>query len=156
MNFPRLSRETLRQFVKVVISGGLSTLVYFAFLNLLRFGVGWSSFWSVTGAFIVATGLNYLLNRKWSFQLTDQARVAETGAFYIVSIGAWAMTVLIVQTSEHFFGPLGPLGLNVTSIFADGVIFVPKFIAFKHLVFRRSLRLQAAERASAQVPEEAT
>lgn len=104
-----LDRETIGQLFRVVISGGASTIVYFAFLNLLRFGVGWSSFWSVTGAWIVATGSNYLLNRHWSFRLKDRGTSAETGAFYIVSLGAWAATVGIVELSEHLFGPLGPL-----------------------------------------------
>jgi putative flippase GtrA len=133
-------RETILQFTKVVASGGASTFVYFAFLNLLRFGLGWTSFWSVTGAWVIATGSNYVLNRYWSFRLRGKGTAAETGAFYIVSLGAWAATVGIVQLAEARFGPLGPLGLNLTNIFADAVLLIPKFVAFRQLVFRRSLR----------------
>ena len=139
-----LTRETVIQFLKVGASGGASTLLYFAVLNLLRFGIGWPSFWSVTGAWTLATAANYWLNRHWTFRLQDKGTPTETGAFYIVSLAAWALTVGIVQLSESTFGPLGPLGLNLTNLVVDGLLLVPKFVAYRRLVFDRSLQQNQA------------
>ena len=143
-----ISAETLLQFVKVVLSGGAATVLYFALLNLVRFGVGWSSFWSVTVAFVAATLVNYLLNRRWSFRLSFKVNPCETAAFFLINMSAWAITVLIVQVSESLFGPLGPLGLNLTNLVADGILIVPKFLAYKHMVFKRSLKETATTSAT--------
>ena len=135
-----LSREAAGQFFRLGLIGGINTLVFFSLLNVFRWGVGLSSFWSVTFAFGLATALSYVLNRRWTFRLKDgYGTLKESASFYLINLAAWAVTAGMVQFGEWWFGPLDPLQLNAVSVLATIIILIPKFAGYRDVVFRQSL-----------------
>ncbi|GBD85820.1 GtrA-like protein [bacterium BMS3Abin02] len=146
-----LTRETAGQFFRLSLIGGLNTLVYFALLNILRWGVHLSSFWSVTWAFVLATALSYVLNRRWTFKIKHgRGLVRETVWFYVVNLAAWGVTVVVVKVAERLFGELGPFALNAANIVATGFILIPKFASYRDLVFGKALRHQRRDNTPAE------
>ena len=135
------TKETMGQFVRMAVIGVFNTVTYFALFNLFRFAVGWTTFWSVTAAFAVATGCSYVLNRRWTFRLgRNTGSWGESGSFYVVNALSWAATVAVVKGAELLWPGIGPLGLNLANLVATGIVLLPKFAAYRDLVFHRSLR----------------
>jgi putative flippase GtrA len=136
-----LTKEAFGQFIRLSLIGGLNTLVYFLLLNVFRWVVHVSAFWSVTFAFALATAMSYVLNRRWTFKLKDgRLSVRETAWFYLVNVIAWALTVAIVKLAESMLGELGPLALNAANIVATLIILIPKFAGYRDVVFGEALR----------------
>ncbi len=134
-----MTTETASQFVKVGTIGLLNTVVDFGLFNMLRVG-GVPRNWAITVAFAVATFVSYLLNRRWSFQLTDgKVSLRETINFYAINIVAWLVTIIIVQLADWLFGPLSLAGENVAKLAAVLVILIPKFAGYRDIVFRKAL-----------------
>jgi putative flippase GtrA len=135
------TRQAMGQFIRMGVIGVFNTLVYFALFNLFRFALDWTTFWSVTAGFAIATGCSYVLNRRWTFRLgRSTGSWGESGSFYVVNALSWAATVAVVKGAEILWPGLGPLGLNLANLVATGVVLLPKFAAYRDLVFRRSLR----------------
>ena len=135
-----VTREALGQFFRLGLIGGLNTIVYFVLLNVFFSVVGFSDFWSVTWAFVIATGLSYVLNRRWTFQIkTGNGSVRETMAFYAVNLAAWAATVGMVEFAEMIYGASTALQINLASLAAAAVILIPKFASYRDLVFKKAL-----------------
>ncbi len=133
------NRKTLGQVVRVGLIGGFNTLVYFAILNV---ALTWlTGFWSVTIAFVLATGLSYVLNRRWSFRIADGSvgNARETSKFFLVNLAAWAVTVIVLELADRKWGPLSRIGTNLASVVATGLVIIPKFAAYRDVVFKRSL-----------------
>lgn len=136
-----LTRESAGQFLRLSLIGGLNTVVYFVLLNVFRWGIDLSAFWSVTWGFILATALSYVLNRRWTFKLSEgRGTVRETVSFYLVNLAAWGATVIVVKIAQRIFGELGPLELNLANVVATGIILIPKFASYRDLVFGHALR----------------
>jgi putative flippase GtrA len=135
-----VTREARGQFLRLGLIGGLNTIVYFVLLNVLFSVVGLSDFWSVTWAFVLATGLSYVLNRRWTFQIKNgRGSLPETLVFYLVNLAAWAATVGLVELAESIFGSSTALQINLASLAATAIILVPKFASYRDLVFRKAL-----------------
>jgi len=149
-----LNRESASQFIKVGTIGLLNTVVDFSLFNLLRVG-GVSRNWAITIAFAVATFVSYLLNRRWSFQLTDgRVSLRETINFYAINIVAWLVTIGIVQIADWIFGPLSLFGENVAKIAAVVVILIPKFAGYRDIVFRRALTADGRDPVASPTAED--
>ena len=135
-----VTREALGQFFRLGLIGGLNTIVYFVLLNVF-FSVVWlSDFWSVTWAFVLATGMSYVLNRRWTFRIRQgRGSLRETVVFYAVNLAAWAATIGLVELAERIFGATTALQLNLASIVATGIILIPKFASYRDLVFKKAL-----------------
>ena len=120
------NRESAVQAIKVALVGVLNTVVSFTLFNVfLLSGLSW--FVSVTASFALTTFLSYLLNRRWTFDLTDgRVSGAETASFFAVNIAAYFATVAILWLAEALFGPLSTLGYNIAMIFAAGLLILPK------------------------------
>lgn len=141
-----VTREARGQFLRLGVIGGLNTLVYFVILNVLFSVVGLSDFWSVTGAFVLATGLSYVLNRRWTFQIKEgRGSLRETLVFYAVNLGAWAATVGLVELAERVFGTSTALQVNLASLVATAFILIPKFASYRDLVFKKALGTRTSE-----------
>jgi putative flippase GtrA len=137
------------QFFRLGLIGGLNTVVYFVLLNVLFTVVGLSDFWSVTWAFVLATALSYMLNRRWTFQIKEgRGSIRETLVFYVVNLVAWAATVGMVELAEAIFGTSTALQINLASLAATALILIPKFASYRDVVFKKALGEQKAGRLS--------
>ena len=144
-----VTREAMGQFLRLELIGGLNTVVYFVLLNVLFSVVGLSDFWSVTWAFVLATALSYMLNRRWTFQIKEgRGSIRETLVFYVVNLAAWAATVGMVELAEAIFGTSTALQINLASLAATALILIPKFASYRDVVFKKALGDQKAGRLS--------
>ncbi len=161
------TREAFAQFLKVGLVGIANTVVSFVIYNFLLVvfkatdgeSNGLKLFWAVTISFALSTFMSYLLNRRWTFQLTD-GRVSgrETVRFYLVNLVAWGLTTLFVTGADAIWGPLDRLGANVAFLTAALVIIIPKFAGYRDIVFRKAIDARAIpseERPPAEVEGDA-
>lgn len=138
-----MNLDSLRQFVRLGLVGGLNTIVDFVILNLLLLAFPderWESSVALTISYVSATAFSYVLNRRWTFQLDGAwGSRRETGAFYLVNTVALGVTLAIVEGAQLLWGPLTVLEINIAKVAAIVVILFPKFASYRDLVFRRSL-----------------
>ncbi len=127
--------------------GVLNTVDFFVLMNLLRwFDVPLIP--AVTIAFAAATFISYVLNRAWTFGLdASEGNLSETIRFYLVNLGAWAVTIGVIWSADQLFGPLSRIGENLASLVAAVVTLLPKFLSYRELVFGKAL---AAARLAAK------
>jgi len=134
------TRHALGQLGKLAIIGLVNTAVDFALFNVFRFQFDWPLAVAVSVAFVLATFVSYVLNRRWTFQLKDRwFKAGETGMFLIVNAVALAVTNGIVLGADAWFGPLGPIGANAAKVVAAAIILLPKFAGYRDVVFRRAV-----------------
>jgi putative flippase GtrA len=141
--------ESARQFLVMSLIGVVNTVVDFGLVNLFTFGLAWNVYVAVTTAFLLATLLSYVLNRRLTFGMAASGANAGEGAVFVgVNVVALGVTNAVVWVADQWVGPLDPLELNLAKIVATGLILLPKFAAFRDIVFKRAL----AEHRS-EVPE---
>lgn len=149
----------INQLVKVSIVGVANTIVSFSLFNLflgvlggtktVDEGFNWEQFWSIALSFLIATFVSYLLNRRWTFQLSGAENMRrETVHFVGINIAAWAVTQGIVGGADWLWGPLTRMEQNLYYLFASGIIILPKFAGYRDIVFRKSIDDQVAESVS--------
>ena len=139
-----LNRESASQITKVAIIGIVNTVVDFVVFNVLR-EVGIGVYAAVTAALLIATGVSYLLNRHYTFQLKDgKVSIREAVQFLVVNLIALAVTLGIVRIAQELFDPLSRLGENIAKVAAIVVILLPKFAAYRDVVFGKALADKAA------------
>jgi putative flippase GtrA len=147
-----MNRESATQITMVAIIGLINTAVDFAVFNLLRV-IAVPLYPAVAIALVIATGVSYLLNRRYTFRLDDgHVSMREAGQFLLVNLAALLVTLGIVWIAEQAFGSLSRLGENVAKIAAIVIILLPKFAAYRDVVFRRALDHRAAESRAAGEP----
>ncbi len=146
--------SAIQQLIKVGLVGVVNTVVSFTLFNILLTllggiktvdeGFNWEQFWSITISFAIATLVSYLLNRRWTFELTmagDARR--ETTHFFAINFGAMVVTQAFVGGADWLWGPLSRFGQNVAYLAAAAAIVVPKFAGYRDIVFRRAIDAKA-------------
>ncbi|MDJ0923854.1 MAG: GtrA family protein [Acidimicrobiia bacterium] len=144
----------IRQLVKVGLVGVVNTVVSFTLFNIFLSllggtkttdeGFNWEQFWSIALSFLIATFVSYMLNRRWTFELSEPGEIRrETTRFVGINIVAWAMTQMIVGGADWVWGPLTRTEQNFFYLLASGLIILPKFAGYRDIVFRRAIDAQA-------------
>jgi len=132
-------REALTQMVKLGFIGGFNTFVTLA-LSLVFRKLGILDEMSVALAWVLGTLLSYFLNRRWTFSLeTRGVNVRETSHFFVVNIVAATLTVGFVFLAGRLRGELSDAEFLGAQIVASAIIVIPKFAAYRDVVFKRSL-----------------
>jgi putative flippase GtrA len=134
-----MHREALTQMVKLGFIGGFNTFVTLA-LSLLFRKLGMVDVLAVAAAWVLGTLLSYFLNRRWTFSLDSKgANVRETSHFFVVNVVAGALTVGFVWLAGRMRGDLSDAEFLGAQILASAIIVIPKFAAYRDVVFKRSL-----------------
>ncbi|MDJ0953430.1 MAG: GtrA family protein [Acidimicrobiia bacterium] len=147
------TRTAINQLIKVSIVGVVNTIVSFTLFNVflgvlggtktVDEGFNWEQFWAIAISFLIATLVSYLLNRRWTFQLSEPGEMRrETIRFIGINIAAWAVTQGIVGGADWVWGPLTRLQQNFFYLFASGLIILPKFAGYRDIVFRKAIDAQ--------------
>ena len=140
-----MHREALTQMLKLGFIGGFNTAVTLA-LSLVFRKLGMLDEFAVALAWVLGTLLSYFLNRRWTFSLdTKGANVRETSHFFLVNVVAGALTVGFVFLAGRLRGDLSDVEFLGAQILASAVIVIPKFAAYRDVVFKHSLT-DASER----------
>ncbi|MFQ5966380.1 MAG: GtrA family protein [Acidimicrobiia bacterium] len=135
-----LNRETFWQFFRMGIVGGFNTAVGVGLFNLFSLVVGLSLFLSALWAYLIATGISYLLNRRWTFRIPGTyGGVVESVGFYVVNLISGVVQAGLVELADILWGPLNPFQANLAFLLAIGVVALPKFASYRDVVFRRSM-----------------
>ncbi len=133
-----LNRQSASQFSRLAVIGGFNTVVDFALFNLfltLRLPAALA----LALAFVLATGLSYFLNRRWTFGISGSGNWSESSSFYLVNLGALLVSEVTVLGAERLIDDINRLGYNLAKVAATAIILLPKFAAYRDVVFRRSL-----------------
>ncbi len=136
--------------MKVSIVGVANTIVSFILFNLflgllggtktVADGFNWEQFWAIALSFLIATFVSYTLNRRWTFQLSEQGDLRrETMNFVAINLVAWAVTQAIVGGADAIWGPLTRFQQNAFYLTATALIILPKFAGYRDIVFRRAI-----------------
>jgi putative flippase GtrA len=146
------NRTTAVQAVKVALVGVANTVVSITLFNVfLALGISW--FVSVSMAFVLTTFMSYVVNRRWTFDLTDgRVSTSETASFFAVNGFAYLATIGIMGFAEALFGPLDTLGYNAALAVAAGLLILPKLAGYRDVVFSRALGERAVGSAPAPAP----
>lgn len=132
--------EALGQIFRLGLIGGFNTVFTLSLSVLFRSVFSMRDEWAVTAAWIIGTLVSYALNRTWTFSLkTEGANARETLHFFGVNVVAWGLTVVIVWLAGRILGPLSNLEFILAQLVAAAIIVIPKFAAYRDVVFRRSL-----------------
>ncbi len=133
------NRASFVQAIKVGLVGVLNTVISLGLFNVFL-AMDWGWFWSLTLSFALTTFMSYLINRRWTFELTDgKVSGKETATFFGINIAAYVISAAIVGAADQLFGPLDNLGYNVALIFAAGLLILPKLAGYRDVVFSNAL-----------------
>jgi len=133
------------QFMKFILVGFLNTAVDFGILNLLmvifRVYAGWPFSLFKAISFSCAVTNSYFLNKFWTFQKEDKAKIQEFSKFLIISIIALLINVSLSSFLVNKIGPqfnISPiLWANLSAIAAVGITTLINFFGYKYLVFKK-------------------
>lgn len=132
--------EALGQMMRLGLIGGFNTAFTLGLSVLFREVFSLRDEWAVTGAWVIGTLVSYALNRTWTFSLdTDGANARETLHFFGVNVVAWGLTVTVVWIAGRMFGTLNNFEFILAQLVGTAFIVIPKFAAYRDIVFRRSL-----------------
>ncbi len=145
--------EAMVQLVKVGLVGVVNTIVSFTLFNVFLIvlggtktvdeGFNWEQFWSIALSFLIATFVSYVLNRRWTFRLSEPGETRrETANFVAINVAAWAVTQGVVGGADWLWGPLTRLEQNFFYLLAAALIIIPKFAGYRDIVFRRAIDAQ--------------
>lgn len=146
--------SAIKQLIKVSLVGVVNTILTFILFNLFLGllggtkttdeGFNWEQFWSIAFSFVIGTFVSYLLNRRWTFDLSEPGDLRrETMHFVGINVAAWAATQLIVGGADAVWGPLTRTEQNFFYLLASALIILPKFAGYRDVVFRKAIDAQA-------------
>jgi len=133
------------QFMKFILVGFLNTAVDFGILNLLmvifRVYAGWPFSLFKAISFSCAVTNSYFLNKFWTFQREDKAKIQEFSKFLVISIIAFLTNVslasFLVNKIEPQFSISPILWANLSALVAVGITILINFFGYKYLVFKK-------------------
>ena len=133
------------QFIKYGLAGAVATAIHFVIFTTLNETIlpantslesaerGWNFFWSFSIAFLLATTVAYLANRRWVFQSGRHSGLIEFGLFFLFAAAAYvlgtplgAYLVAKYPLNEYFVY----LIVVVISVLVN--FLGRKFVVFKH------------------------
>jgi len=133
-----VSKKAMGQVVKMGFIGLGNTLLYFVVFNVLR-TLGVELRPANVISFTIGTAFAYVLNRKWTFDadaVTGSLR--ETAKFFGVNLVALVITDQMIAFADRRF-ELTRIGENLVLVVASAIILLPKFAAYRDLVFGSDL-----------------
>jgi len=136
----------------------VTSIVVFALLYVIGAGHDPSTTVCSIAAFVAGAVPNWILNRRWAWQISGQvAFLREIVGYVVVSLLALvSSSVATGWTQSQVQGIPAHHGLRVLIVTASyvavqAILFVAKFVVYEHWVFSGRSRLRAAVRSRHQV-----
>jgi putative flippase GtrA len=132
-----------------------TSVVVFAVMDWLHIRTGIDS----AAAFIAGAIPNWVLNRKWAWQMDGRVEwMREIVAYTIISVLVWAASTFATGHTQnwarHHISPGDGLQVLVTTaayVVVQAVFFLVKFVIYDKWVFAGQSRVRAALRSRRQV-----
>lgn len=126
--------QSVRQFGKFILVGLASTAADWTTYFLLTHVGQVAKLLAKTCSFIVGAGTSYTLNRRWTFESTNQNVTAEFARFFMVSLIGIGLNTLIF----YLVSVRGHLSDIVGLVIATGAVTLYNFVAHKLWTFRQT------------------
>jgi putative flippase GtrA len=134
-----------REAAKFGTVGAINTVLDFAVLNALVFGLGMAPLRSKVIAAVVATTSAYLMNRHWTFRHRSRQNVhREYVLFFALNAVGLGISLLILGLVRYGFGLEGALALNLANLVALGAGTVFRFWSYRRFVWLHPEEVVAA------------
>ena len=136
------ARSTVARFARYT-AGSVIALAVSEVALVVCFATGWTTAAMASVlAFFAGAVPNYLLNRVWVWRRRGQVEVrGELVPYVAISLATLGLAALATTLAAH----LSPAGNDARTAFVAvaylltyGVLFVAKFFAYQHFVFRRA------------------
>ena len=119
------------QFVRYLITGGVSAALEYGLFALLLKGLGWTPVHAHMLAYVVVAALNFALNRNWTFK--SNGHVHKQMVYYLLLLlcNFWASSgVIFVLTAW-----LGIPAL-LAKLLVMGMVVGWNFVLYKRVIYR--------------------
>ncbi len=100
-----------RRFGTFLVVGGLSALLNFSVFMALWKWFHLSDNLAVSVAYVVAILFHFAMNRMWTFQSTQGARIPQIVRYAVMAAVNYAITVAVVNLATRVLGWTPPVGL---------------------------------------------
>jgi putative flippase GtrA len=125
-----------REAAKFGAVGAFNTVLDFAVLNLLVFGLGQAPLRSKVGAALVATTSSYLMNRHWTFRHRARQHVRrESTLFFALNGVGLAISLVILGGVRYGLGLDSAIALNLANVVALAAGMVFRFWSYRRFVW---------------------
>ena len=134
-----------REAAKFGAVGAFNTVLDFAVLNALVFGLGVAPLRSKVAATLVATTSSYLMNRHWTFRHRDRQHVRrESTLFFLLNGVGLAISLAVLGVVRYGFDLTGPLALNAANVVALAAGMVFRFWSYRRFVWLKPAEVVTA------------
>lgn len=135
----------VREAAKFGTVGAINTVLDFAVLNLLVFGLGVAPLRSKVAAALVATTSSYLMNRHWTFRHRDRQHVRrESTLFFLLNAIGLGISLAVLGVVRYGLDLDGPLALNAANVVALAVGMVFRFWSYRRFVWLKPAEVVTA------------
>lgn len=111
--YDRVAREA----AKFGVVGAVNTVLDFAVLNLLVFGLGVPTLRSKVVSTVVAATSSYLMNRHWTFRHRERGDVRrEYVLFFALNAVGLAIALLVLAAVRYGLDRNGALAINLANV----------------------------------------
>lgn len=141
-----LKKETIWEFLRYVVVGGVSAVVDIAVNYVMLYVIlgatsedKWQVAVSVTAGFIVGLIVNFLLSNVFVFRKAEQQKEGKTAKAFIiyvlVGVIGYGMTVGLTLLGTIFTGESGIFYILLTCV-VKGIVLIWNYLGRKILVYR--------------------
>ncbi len=141
-----LKKETIWEFLRYVVVGGVSAVVDIAVNYVMLYVIlgatsedKWQVAVSVTAGFIVGLIVNFLLSNVFVFRKAEQQKEGKTAKAFIiyvlVGVIGYGMTVGLTLLGTKFTGESGIFYILLTCV-VKGIVLIWNYLGRKILVYR--------------------
>lgn len=134
-----------REVAKFGAVGAVNTVLDFAILNALVFGLGVSPLRAKVVSTVIAATSSYVMNRHWTFRHRGRQGVRrEYTLFFGLNAVGLAISLLILWVVRYGFGLQGALALNAANVLAMVFATLFRFWSYRRFVWLSPAQVQEA------------
>lgn len=139
--YDRVAREA----AKFGVVGALNTVLDFAVLNLLVFGLGVPTLRSKVVSTVVAATSSYLMNRHWTFRHRERGDVRrEYLLFFALNAVGLAIALLVLAAVRYGLDRHGAVAINLANVVGLLLGTAFRFWSYRRFVWTSEDEVQAA------------
>ncbi len=137
-----------REMAKFGVVGAINTVLDFAVLNLLVFGLGVPTLRSKVASTVVAATSSYLMNRHWTFRHRERQAVRrEYTLFFALNAIGLLIALAILGFVRYVLGLDGVIATNAANVVALGAGTTFRFWSYRRFVWLTPGGVQGADEA---------
>ena len=134
-----------REAAKFGAVGAVNTVLDFAVLNLLVFGLGLAPLRSKVFSTVVAATSSYAMNRHWTFRHREKQGVRrEYLLFFALNAVGLGISLLVLGVVRYGLDQDGALAINLANVVSIGLGTVFRFWSYRRFVWTQADAVETA------------